>query len=89
MVPPQGQDTSVQELLKYADQGEDRTKRIDDYSVTDKTYIGVAESGASTSDAVWKIKVIDETGSDVVTKWADGDSEYDNVWDNRTSLSYS
>lgn len=54
------------------------------------TYVGEAAPGAATSAASWRIKRIDETSSpDVIVLWADGNSNLDNIWDNRASLSYS
>lgn len=51
-------------------------------------YVGEATFAASTSASIWRIRKIDtSTGVDV--KWADGNSNFDNVWDNRASLSYS
>ncbi len=52
------------------------------------TYVGVAVVGSLASDNVWQIKKIDETSGVVIT-WADGNSDFDNVWDNRASLTYS
>lgn len=51
-------------------------------------YVGKAPIGAATSDSVWQIKFIDLTGSDVDIKWADGNSDFDNEWDERANLSY-
>lgn len=50
-------------------------------------YIGKAAPGSSTASAVWKIKRLDTT-SGIVGEWADGDTNYDNVWDNYASLTY-
>ena len=61
---------------------------IDEFSDT-VTYIGKAAPGASTSSSVWLIKKITESGSVTTVAFADGDSNFNNVWDNRTSLSYS
>ena len=52
------------------------------------TYIGEAAAGASESASVWRIKKIDMT-SGIIIKWADGNTNMDNVWTNRTSLNYS
>lgn len=54
-------------------------------------YTGFATVGSTTSDAVWRIKktVLSNTSDDVTITWADGDSSFDNVWDDRTSLTYS
>ena len=61
--------------------------RIDDSSVP-VVYSGEAESGAAESDHVWRIKRIDVSVGAVVT-WADGNTNFDNAWSDRTSLSYS
>lgn len=64
-------------------------------SVGDITYIGNAPPGSLDANAVWQIKKLDESGSiDLIVTWADGDSDYDNVWDDGlgndyTTLSYS
>jgi hypothetical protein len=53
-------------------------------------YVGTATIGASESDAVWKIMEINTTlATNSSVKWADGNQQYDNVWNNRESLSYS
>lgn len=51
-------------------------------------YVGEATFAASPSSAIWRIRKIDTT-SGVDVKWADGNSNYDNVWDDRTSLTYA
>jgi len=50
------------------------------------TYVGVATRGTATSAAAWKIFKLDTT-SGLSKKWASG--AYDQVWDNRASLTYS
>lgn len=52
-------------------------------------YTGWAVIGTATSEAKWKIKRTVIAGSLITDTWADGDIEYDNVWDDRASLSYS
>ena len=50
-------------------------------------YVGEATIAAPSSSPMWRIRKIDTTsGVDIL--WADGNSFYDNVWDNRTSLTY-
>lgn len=51
-------------------------------------YLGEAEEGSLTSDAVWRIRRIDYS-SGVTILWADGNANFDNVWNDRTSLTYS
>lgn len=54
------------------------------------TYVGEAAIGSATSAAVWRIKRLDESGSpELIIKWADGDADFDNIWDNRASLTYN
>ena len=64
------------------------TLRLDKVSTT-TTYIGEAIPGSSESDSVWRIKRMVEDGDDLQILFADGDSNFDNIWNNRASLSYS
>ena len=63
------------------------TTRIDEASGT-VTYIGTANPGTATSAASWQIKKIDSTNPTSIL-FADGDSSFNNVWNDRASLSYS
>jgi hypothetical protein len=63
-------------------------KEVDDVGGT-TIYIGEAVPGTATSSATWRIKRVVFTGDDSETLWADGDSNFNNVWDNRAALSYS
>ena len=72
--------------------GIDETVIIDEASAT-VTYIGKAIPGSDTtqhkSEAIWKIKKIDSTSNPTLIVYADGNSDYDNIWDNRALLTYS
>jgi len=63
-----------------------------EYDVVSSTlsYLGEANPGTATSAASWRIKrlVFDASG-DITVTYADGDSSFNNIWDNRASLSYS
>lgn len=61
---------------------------MDTTSTTDVVYIGFAEIASATSSPVWQIQKI-STASGVVITYADGDDAFDNIWDNRTSITYS
>lgn len=50
-------------------------------------YVGEAAISSSTANPVWRIKRINTT-SGVIVEWADGNYNFDNVWDNRASLTY-
>jgi len=53
------------------------------------TYYGYAFSlGADPAAAVWRIRKETVTGTVTVVTYADGDGEYDNIWNNRASLTY-
>lgn len=65
----------------------DNISRVDQASAT-IIYIGRASPSASTSDAVWRISRVD-TSVDLEVLFADGNGNYDNVWNDRASLSYS
>lgn len=64
---------------------------IDTTTTSGTIYFGFATIGssASTSSPIWRImKMVDSSGI-LTFSFADGDSNFDNVWANRTSLSYS
>lgn len=61
--------------------------RLDDAG-SGVTYVGEAVVGTATSAASWRIKRITEASGDLTIEWADSDSNFDNVWDNRASLTY-
>ena len=57
---------------------------------TTQAYVGKAAPGTATSAALWQIKRLTYTSAgDVTVEVADGDLDFDNVWDNRASLTYS
>lgn len=60
---------------------------LDEASAT-VTYVGKATTGSSTGAAVWQVQKLDSTSGLVIT-WADGDALFNNVWDNRASLTYN
>jgi hypothetical protein len=51
--------------------------------------MGIAAIGSATSAAVWQIHRIDTTGGNVSVDYADGNENFDNIWDNRASLTYA
>ena len=50
-------------------------------------YVGEANIASPTSSPVWRIRKID-TSTGVAIQWADGNSNFDNVWDDHTILTY-
>jgi len=56
-------------------------------TVGDIDYVGEAAIGTLTSAAAWRIKKIDST-TGIIIQWA-GTGVFDQIWDNRASLSYS
>ncbi len=53
-------------------------------------YKGEAYVGSSSANPVWRIRrlTIGNDG-DVTEEWANGNSNFDNIWDNRITLEYS
>ncbi len=52
-------------------------------------YVGKAIAGTATSAALWQVKRLTfAADGGVITKFADGDATFDNIWDNRASLTY-
>jgi hypothetical protein len=62
---------------------------ITDQASSSVLYVGKADVGSLTSAPAWQIKKLTSSGGITTTQYADGNSNYDNVWDNRASLSYS
>jgi hypothetical protein len=52
-------------------------------------YRGEATPGSLESAAVWRIQRIDIVGTDFTILYADGNNNFDNIWNNRATLSYS
>jgi hypothetical protein len=63
------------------------TTKSDD-NADGNSYYGDALPGTATSAAAWSIQRVSTSGTVVTTVYADGDANYDNIWDNRTSLTY-
>lgn len=51
-------------------------------------YIGAAVPGSASSSAVWLIKKVTVTGGQVSILLANGSSAYNQIWDNRSALTY-
>jgi len=71
--------------LRYLTDGE--PLRIDEVSPA-LTYIGYAPVTANPALDVWKIKKIEVIGTETITSYADGDKEYNNIWNDRLTLTY-
>jgi hypothetical protein len=52
------------------------------------TYIGKAVAGSLQSATKWQVSRIDES-SGMIMLFADGDTNFDNVWNNYATLTYS
>lgn len=52
-------------------------------------YVGEAALNSAANAPVWRIRKIETIGTVMSVLWADGDQAFNNVWDNRASLSYS
>jgi hypothetical protein len=75
-------------LHGHSSKNEDFAVVIDEANTT-TTYVGEAAVASATSAAVWKIQRLVCSNGDLTITWADGNVNYDNIWDNRASLSYS
>ena len=62
--------------------------RLDEASAT-VTYVGKALPGTASSAALWQIFRMTESSGDLTIEYADGDDNFDNVYDSRAGLSYS
>lgn len=62
---------------------------IVDESNPQTIYKGFASPAANPADAVWAIQKISTNGDVVSYQWADGNKNFDNVWNDRVTLAYS
>jgi poly(3-hydroxybutyrate) depolymerase len=53
------------------------------------SYVGTADPGTLTSSGSWRILRITYAGTVTTIHWADGNDNFDNVWDDRAGLTYS
>ena len=51
-------------------------------------YIGEAPIGSAEANPVWRIRKFLVSGTVSSIYWADGNQQFDNIWDNRASLTY-
>lgn len=51
-------------------------------------YLGWGQPGSATNAPLWRIQRISKTGTVTSITWADGNQNFDNIWDNRASLNY-
>lgn len=63
------------------------TTRVEEVSAT-VTLVGEALPGTTDAQALWRIKKIDSS-SIVEVIWAEGSDEFNKVWDDRASYTYS
>jgi hypothetical protein len=67
--------------------------RFDDTASGAVLYLGEADPGELEASATWRIQQITFTNlpseDDLQVLWADGDNNFNNVWDDRLGLSYS
>lgn len=79
--------------MKYPDRNATKivflpiTTKIDEADAS-TTYVGEAEIKTQTSTAEWRIKKISVSGNVTTISWADGDSNFNNIWDDRATLTY-
>ena len=53
-------------------------------------YVGEASPGTLDANSGWRIKKLTYTNQQVTkVEWASGDSQFDKIWDNRATYSYS
>lgn len=81
LIGPTGPAAISEDDIMYA-------KRIDFIS-DNEFYRGEAVVGSSESSPVWRIRRVTIVNNDVTELWAGGTANFDKVWANRLSISYS
>jgi hypothetical protein len=79
----------VGEVMEIEETEVSYTKRVDLEDNDTVLYRGEAEPGSLESWAVWRISktVFNEEG-DSEQLWADGNAQFDNIWEDRLNLTY-
>jgi hypothetical protein len=81
---------TVGQYAKVRRPGDFRTWILDVVAEPGVSYLGHAWPGESKAEPIWQIRRITTTVLGGATvEWADGNAEYDNVWNDRASLNYS
>ncbi len=75
------------QLISGATREPELVTKIDEIGQT--TYIGTAKLGVADSAAKWQIRRINRVGTATDIQYADGNRRFDNIWENRTILTYS
>lgn len=96
-IPPSGQTTGQQSIpvVIASDQIVNTTTASLQTQIAytaggDMEYVGLAGAGQSTATNVWKIsKFVYASGNLVSITWADGNTNFDNIWENRGIYQYS
>lgn len=83
--------TSTGALIVSRDPDAGYTKAISYDALNNLEYLGIAVMGTAKSAGTWQIRklIYDSNGNLTDMQWADGNDNYDNIWNNRVSLSYS
>ncbi|MCC7302502.1 MAG: hypothetical protein IT233_07670 [Bacteroidia bacterium] len=62
---------------------------ITDEKTPNTVYKGYATPGSLTTAPVWAIQKITSSNDVITTQWAGGNKNFDKIWNNRKTLSYS
>jgi hypothetical protein len=74
------------EQIRLLDEHRDAVYALDGSKVE---YIGLAHPGTLISEAKWKIKKLIYSGDNVIgQRFANGDTHYDKVWNDRSTYEY-
>lgn len=61
---------------------------VADYTSATTIYLGSAQVGSETSEAVWQIKEVTLSATGARIRYAGGVNTFTHIWDNRGALSY-
>ena len=84
LIPHEGTNANGRVVYIVKDESPTRIDVISDIMY----YLGWAKHGTLEDEAKWKIKRIYQIGTVWYQEFADGNEFYDNVWDDRSVLTY-
>lgn len=82
-----GGDASTGRPLKYTQ--DVPNKVLLDTSSSSTVYVGEAVPNSATSSALWRVYKVAVGATSTAVTFADGNDDFDNIWDDRSSLTYS
>ena len=78
----------IDQVNSLVEEGKDRLSQMIDQVDANNMYQGFALPGTYTGQPKWRIRKIATSGTITSILFANGNTSFTNIWDNRASLTY-